>query len=175
MLNHNKIIKEIEKVQDTIINVKNELTTLKNRVRAYKGWTKKYRQQQKALQQEVISLKNDHKIVCQQKDQVNQENKELKIKQQELLENLALAQQAIESREKSLSKLDDIIAKIEQYKKVCERANKIAYADKVYLIQEAEKIFCYEQIVNLEFDLDSREYTQMFTDQASINRNLLNN
>ncbi len=173
MLSHNKIIKEIEKVEDTIVNVKNELKTLKNRVRAYKGWTKKYRQQQKALHQKVITLQNDNQIVCQQRDRVNQE---LYLKQQELLKAVAEAKQAKELRDKALSQLDDIIAKIEQYKEVCDRANKITYADKVYLIQEAEKLFFDEKVINLDPpDLDEKEYPQMFTDQASTNRSLLNN
>jgi chromosome segregation ATPase len=173
MLNHNRIIKEIEKVEDTIVNVKNELKTLKNRVRAYKGWTKKYRKQQKALNQEVVTLKNDNQIVCRQRDRVNQE---LYLKQQELLKAVEEAKQAKELRDKALSQLDDIIAKIEQYKEVCDRANRITYADKIYLIQAAEKLFFDEKIINLDFPyLDEKEYPQMFTDQASTNRSLLNN
>lgn len=173
MLNCNRIIKKLEKVEDTIVNVKDELKTLKNRVRAYKGWTKKYRQQQKALNQEVITLKNDNQIVCQQRDQANQK---LYLKQQELLKAVAEAKQAKELRDKALSQLDDIIAKIEQYKEVCDRANKITYADKVYLIQAAEKLFFNEKVINLDPpDIDEKEYPQMFTDQASTNRYLLNN
>jgi uncharacterized phage infection (PIP) family protein YhgE len=173
MLNSNKIIKKIKKVENTIDNVKSELKTLQNRVRAYKGWTKKYRKQQATLRQEVITLKNDNQIVCQQRDRANQE---LNLKQQELLEAVIEAKQAKELRDKALSQLDNIIAKIEQYKEICERANKITYSDKVYLIQEAEKLFFDETIINLDPpDLDEKEYPQMYTDQASVGRNLLNN
>lgn len=173
MLNHNRIIKEIEKVEDTIVNVKNELKTLKNRVRAYKGWTKKYRKQQKDLQQEVVTLKNDNQIVCQQRDRANQE---LYLKQQELLIAVTEAKEAKELRDKALSQLDGIIAKIEQYKEICDRANKITYTDKIYLIQEAEKLFFDEKVINSDSPcLDEKEYPQMFTDQASTNRSLLNN
>jgi chromosome segregation ATPase len=172
MLNSNKIIQKIEKVENTIDNVKNELKTLQNRVRAYKGWTKKYRKQQETLRQEVITLKNDNQIVCQQRDRANQE---LNLKQQELLEAVIEAKQAKELRDKALSQLDDIIAKIEQYKEICDRANKITYADKVYLIKEAEKLFFGEEIINSTIDLDSKEHPQMYTDQASVGRSLLNN
>ncbi|MEN9518912.1 MAG: hypothetical protein RLZZ381_1500, partial [Cyanobacteriota bacterium] len=68
--------------------------------------------------------------------------------------------------------------KIEQYREICDRASQITYADKIYLIKEAEKLFFDEAIIDTEnthSEFDRKLQAQMFTDQASINRNLLDN
>ncbi len=69
------------------------------------------------------------------------------------------------------------IAKIEEYRIVCEKANKITYADKVYLIKAAEKLFFDDDIVDLNdrVNWSTQDKPQMFTDPASINRSLLDN
>lgn len=131
MPNPQNVIKEIHRIELVTLKVKKELKTLKNRVRAYKGWTKRYRKQQK-------ELKQDNLAISKQRDQAVQE---LEIKQQCLLETVEQANEAKESRDQALSQLDNVIAKIEQYREICIKANKIAYADKVYLIKEAEKLF----------------------------------
>lgn len=163
MQDSQNIVKEIKRVETITLNVKQEIKTLKNRVRAYKGWTKRYRQQQK-------ELKRTNLIVCQEKERAIQE---LEVKQQCLLETVEEARQAKELRDKALSQLDEVIAKIEQYKEICDRANQITYANKTYLIKEAEKLFFDDPVINLEFKLDSREKPQMFTDKASVARSLL--
>lgn len=170
MLSRENIVKEIQRVENITLGVKEEIKTLKNRVRAYKGWTKRYRKQHKELKQEAIVLKNDNIIISQERDTAVQE---LNIKQQSLLKAVEEARQAKELRDKALSELDEIIAKIEQYKEICDRANKIIYADKIYLIKEAEKLFFDEEILTKDINLNTREYPQMFTDQASIGRSLL--
>ena len=115
-------------------------------------------------------MQKDCRAAYQERDRAN---RELNIKQQELLKAVEEAKQAKELRDKAITQLDEIIAKIEQYKDICDRANKITYADKVYLIKEAEKLFFDEDIIERDFNLDSREYPQMFTDRASIGRSLL--
>ena len=170
MLSRQDIVREIHRVEVITLNVKQEIKTLKNRVRAYKGWTKKYRQQQKELKQQTALLKQDYIKVCQQRDEVVQE---LQIKQQSLLDSVESAKYAKESRDKALSQLEEVIAQIEQYKEVCDRANKISYADKIYLIQEAEKLLFDKEILTLNIEFDSRSQPQMFTDPASIGRSLL--
>ncbi len=99
--------------------------------------------------------------------------RELQLKQQDLLEAVAEAKQAIHLRDNALSQLDEVITKIEQFKEICDRANKMSYADKIYLIREAEKLLFEEEILTVDLKLDSRAQPQMFTDQASIGRSLL--
>ncbi|MDJ0588599.1 MAG: hypothetical protein QNJ72_01215 [Pleurocapsa sp. MO_226.B13] len=171
MPNHYKIVKEIKRVESTIFNVQRELKTLKNRVRAYKGWTKRYRQQQKELQKEITVLKSNNKIVCQQRDEQSQEVKQ---KQTALLNAVRDAKIAQESRDKALLELENVIARIDEFKQACDRINQITYANKADLIKEAEKLLFEEEIIDDELNLDEREYPQMFTDPASINRSLLN-
>ena len=173
MLNRKQIIKEIARVENKILGVQSELKTLKNRVRAYKGWTRRYRKQLKSLEQEAIILRNNNRYICQEKDRLTNE---LDIKQQELLQAIINAKEAKEDRDLAISQLDAVIFKIEEYRAICEKANKITYADKVYLIKAAEKLFFDDEIINLENDIgnwDSKDKPQMFTDRASINRSLL--
>ncbi len=125
------IIEDIQRIKTNTLNIKREIKTLKNRVRAYKGWTKRYRKQQQ-------ELKHTNLVISQQKDEAVQE---LELKQQRLLKTVEEAKQAKELRDKALSQLDEVIAKIKQYKEVCQRATQITYADKIYLIKEAEKLF----------------------------------
>ncbi len=67
-----------------------------------------------------------------------------------------------------------MIAKIELFKDACEKADKIRYSDKYYLIKEAENLLFGEEILTRREELlDHRDSPQMFTDQASINRSLL--
>ncbi|MEM7595329.1 MAG: hypothetical protein AAF383_28175, partial [Cyanobacteria bacterium P01_A01_bin.83] len=134
--------------------------------RAYKGWTTRYRRQQK-------ELKQDNLAIAQQRDRAIQDLQESQIKQQNLLKTVEEAKQAIESRDQALAKLDEVIDKIEQYRKICIKANKIAYADKVYLIKEAENLFFDEEILTIDIELNSNSKPQMFEDQASIGRYLL--
>ena len=84
-----------------------------------------------------------------------------------------MAREAKELRDQALLELDEVINKIEQFKEICDRAHKIAYADKIYLIKEAEKLFFDEEIINLDITFDRRYEAQMLTDQASIKRSLL--
>lgn len=170
MLDRNHVIKEIKRVENITLNVKQELKTLKNRVRAYKVWTKRYRKQKEELKQEAAILKHANLVVCQQRDEVTED---LKIKQHKLLEAVEKASKSKAERDLALSQLDEVITKIEQYKEVCERASKINYADKTYLIREAEKLFFDEELLNQDLNLDSKESPQMFTDPASIGRSLL--
>ena len=170
MPKYQDIVQRISQVEIVTNNVKKELKTLKNRVRAYKGWTKKYRNQQKELKQ--INL-----VVCRQRDEAVQELQELKLKlkQQSLWETIEAAKEAKQQRDEALLQLDEVINKIEQYKKICDRASQIAYADKIYLIKEAEQLLFNEEIINPELEFDPKSQPQMFTDRASINRNLLDN
>ncbi|HEY9771409.1 MAG TPA: hypothetical protein V6C71_23435 [Coleofasciculaceae cyanobacterium] len=175
MLSRQDIVREIHRVEVITLNVKKEIKTLKNSVRAYKGWTKKYRQQQNELKQQNAILKQDYLAVCQQRDEVEKQLQQLQIKQQHLLESLEEAKYAKESRDKAVSQLEKVIAKIEQYKEACDRANKISYADKIYLIKEAENLLFNEEIPTWDIDIkfDSRSQPQMFTDPAAIGRSLL--
>lgn len=173
MLSRQDIVQEIQRVEVITLNVKKEIKTLKNRVRAYKGWTKKYRQQQNELKQQNAILKQDYLTVCQQKDEIEKQLQQLKIKQQYLLESVKEGKYAKESRDQAVSQLEEVIAKIEQYKEACDRANKISYADKIYLIREAEQLLFGESIINENIKLDSKSQPQMFTDQAAIGRSLL--
>ncbi len=158
------IVEEIQRVKTITLNVKREIKTLKDRVRAYKGWTKRYRKQQQ-------ELKHTNLVISEQRDRAVQE---LELKQQRLLETIEEAKQAKQLRDKALSQLDEVIAKIEQYKKVCQRANQITYADKVYLIKEAEKLFFDEEIITVDIiNFDSKTQSQMLTSQADIGRSLL--
>lgn len=163
MLSRQDIVQEIRRVELVTQNVKREIKTLKNRVRAYKGWTKRYRQQ-------IHGLKQDNAAISLQRDKALQE---LQIKQQSLLDAVAEAKQAKEKRDRAILQLDEVIAKIEQYQEICQRANKITYADKTYLIKEAERLFFDEEIISQEIEFDSQQQPQMLTDRASIGRSLL--
>ena len=136
MSNFQNITQEICKIEVSFLNIKQEIKTLKNRVRGYKGWTKRYRKQLKELKQDNLAVSK----------QRNQAIQELEIKQQRLVETVEEARQAKELRDQAISQLEDVIAKIEQYKEICQKANKISYADKTYLIKEAEKLFFDEEI-----------------------------
>ncbi|MEL6441167.1 MAG: hypothetical protein AAFQ80_18180 [Cyanobacteria bacterium J06621_8] len=166
MSNSQSITIEINKLESRFLNVKKEIKTLKNRVRAYKGWTTKYRRKQQ-------ELKRDNLAITQERDRAVQDLEELRIKQQGLLMAVEEAKQAKELRDQALSQLDSIIDKIEQYREVCIKANKMTYADKVYLIKEAEKLFFEEEILTIDIKLDPDSQPQMFEDQASIGRYLL--
>jgi hypothetical protein len=166
MNKYQDIIQRISEVEIVTLNVKKELKTLKNRVRAYKGWTKKYRNQQKELKQTNLAL-------CKQRDEAVQELQELQLKQQSLWETIEVAKEAKQQRDDALLQLEEVINKIEQYREICAQASQIAYTDKIYLIREAERLFFDEEIINQNIELDRKSQSQMFTDQASINRNLL--
>lgn len=168
MPKYQEIVQRISQVEIVTLNLKKELKTLKNRVRAYKGWTKKYRNQQKELKQTNL-------VVCKQRDEAVQELQQLKLKQQSLGETIETAKEAKQQRDEALLQLDEVINKIEQYKKICDRASQIAYADKIYLIKEAEQLLFNEEIINPDLEFDPKSQPQMFTDRASINRNLLDN
>jgi hypothetical protein len=163
MKERQNIIEDIQRIKTNTLNIKREIKTLKDRVRAYKGWTKRYRKQQQ-------ELKHTNLVISQQRDEAVQE---LELKQQRLLETVEEAKQAKELRDKALSQLDEVIAKIEQYKEVCQRANQMTYADKIYLIQEAEKLFFDEEIITVDINFDSKTQSQMLTSQADIGRSLL--
>ncbi len=163
MSNSQNITKEIRRIEVVTLNVKKEIKTLKNRVRAYKGWTKRYRKQQQELKQDnlAISKERDNAV------------KELELKQQHLLETVEEAKQAKELRDQALLQLDEVINKIEQYKEICKKANKISYADKIYLIKEAEKLFFDEEIITTDIELDSTGKPQLESGQAALGRYLL--
>ena len=160
------LTQEIRRIEVNFLNVKQEINTLKNRIRAYKGWTTKYRRKQ-------AQLKQDNLAITQQRDQAIQDLEELRNKQQHLLEQVKQGQQAKVARDNAKAKLDDVINKIEQYREICIKANKITYADKVYLIQEAEKLFFDDEIVTIDIEFNRDSQPQMFEDQASIGRYLL--
>ena len=166
MLSRQDIVQEIRRVEVVTLNVKKEIKSLKNRVRAYKGWTKRYRKQ-------LHELKQDNAAISRQRDKALQDLQELQVKQQDLLQAVAEAKQAKERRDRAILQLDEVIAKIEQYREVCLRANKITYADKTYLIKEAERLFFDEEIISQDIEFDSQEQPQMLTDRASIGRSLL--
>ena len=149
----NNILQEIKLVQNTIFNVQKEIKTLKRRVAAYKGWTKRYRKQQQDLRQEKEELQK----------QVTQ-----------LSTQIEAGQKAKNQRDNAIAELNNLIAKIELFKVACEKADKIRYADKYYLIKEAENLLFGEEVLTpTEEILDYRDSPQMFTDPASINRSLL--
>lgn len=147
------IIKEINRVETLTLNVKKEIKTLKKRIGGYKGWTKRYRKQNQELREEKEKL-------------------EIQISQ--LLSSIQQAKEAKEKGDKARQELNELINKIELYKQVCEKAIKITYADKIYLIQEAERLFFQEEIsLEVTETVNSKDNPQMFTDTASINRSLL--
>lgn len=146
------IIKEIKRVECSTLNVRKEVKALKKRVGKYKSWTKRYRKQTEELKQEKEKLK----------EQVTQ-----------LLLSIEAGKSAKEQGDKARQELSILIDKIEQYHDICERALKITYADKTYLIKEAEKLLFAEEILVNAIEIDPKEKPQMFTDPASINRDLL--
>jgi hypothetical protein len=116
-----------------------------------------------------------NKIVCKQRDEALEE---LSFKRAELLKSLQEAKQAKQDRDRSLANLDEVIGKLEAYQKVCEKVkNQIYERDKslaILLIEEAERLLFEEETTStIEVKLDAKESPQMFTDQASINRSLL--
>ena len=146
----NNILQEIKQIQDTVFNVQKEIKTLKRRVAGYKGWTKRYRKQNKELIEEKEALQN------------------------QLVYQVQLGQQAKKQRDIAIEELNNLIAKIEAYKITCKKAEQIRYADKTYLIKEAENLLFEEEVLTEgEEVLDYRNSPQMFTDPASINRSLL--
>ena len=163
MSNSQNITKEIRRIEVVTLNVKKEIKTLKNRVRAYKEWTKRYRKQQKELKQDNLAISKERDIAV----------KELEIKQQHLLETVEEARQAKELRDKALLQLDEVINKIEQYKEICKKADQISYADKIYLIKEAEKLFFDEKIITVDVEFDPKEKPQLESGQAALGRYLL--
>lgn len=171
MLNRHEIIEEIKRIESTIISVQCELKTLKNPVRAYKGWMKRHYRQKKELQQEIRVLKHCNTIACQQRDEQSQKVRQ---KQAALLNAVQEARIAQKSRDKALLELDKVIARIDEFKQACDRINQITYANKADLIKKAEELLFEEEIIDDELNLDEREYPQMFSDRASINRSLLN-
>ncbi len=166
MSNFQNIIQEIQRIEVSFLNVKQEIKTLQNTVRAYKGWTTKYRKQQKELKQANLAISKE-------RDRAIKNFNELQAKQQYLLQEVEKGKQAKESRDQALLQFDDLITKIEQYREICIKANKIAYADKEYLIKEAEKLFFEEEIPTVDVEFNSDSKPQMFEDQRSIVRYLL--
>ncbi|BAZ46246.1 hypothetical protein NIES4102_32760 [Chondrocystis sp. NIES-4102] len=116
-----------------------------------------------------------NKIVCQQRDQALQE---LSIKREELLKSLQEAKIAKKDRDISLSNLDEVISKLEAYQNICQEVkSKISQGKRVdadLLIEYAERLLFEEELGSTsERKLDYLENSYMFTDQASINRSLL--
>ena len=143
----NNLRQEIQQVQNTIYNVQKEIKTLKTRVAGYKGWTKRYRQQ---------------------KQQLIKENEDLHQKISQLACQIEAGQQAKSQRDNAIKELNDLITRIESYKEVCEKADKIHYADKYYLIKEAENLLFDEEIEkHKEYVPDHRDSPQIYTDPAS--------
>ena len=149
----NNIRQEIKQIQNTIFNVQKEIKTLKRRVAAYKGWTKRYRKEKQELVKGNEALQNKISALANQ---------------------VELGTQAKNQRDVAINELNNLIKRIEAFKKSCEKADKIRYADKYYLIKEAENLLFDEEILSPKEEiLDYRDSSQMFTDPASINRSLL--
>ncbi|MBE9168173.1 hypothetical protein IQ238_11840 [Pleurocapsales cyanobacterium LEGE 06147] len=166
------IIQEIKRLENVTLDVKKEIKILRRRVGAYKGWLTRYRKQKEELKKEASLLKVANRMACEQRDKLQ---RELNLKKEELLRSVQDGKKAKEERDKAIYELDKIIEKIELYKQICKKANKISYSDKTYLIKEAERLFFEEESVNQESELiNSRDKPQMFTDPASINRSLSN-
>jgi chromosome segregation ATPase len=165
------IFKEIKRLENITLDVKKEIKILKRRVGAYKGWLTRYRKQREELKKEMSLLIFANRVACKQRDELQ---RELDLKKKELFRSVQDGKKAKEERDMAISELDKIIEKIESYKQICEKANKITYADKTYLIKEAENLFFEEDPINQEIELiNSRDNPQMFTDSASIGRSLL--
>jgi len=168
MPSYQDVVAEVSKVKETIFGVQQEIQTLKNRVRAYKGWTTKYRRQQKELKQTNL-------IIRQERDNARRELQELQIRQQELLEAVREGVNAEEDRNRALAQLEEVISRIEQYREICDRYNQMTFARKADLIREAEKLFFDEPVIDDSIYFDRGSQPQMFTDRASICRDLLDN
>ena len=166
MPNYKYVVTEILRVESITVGIQQEIKTLKNRVRAYKGWTKRYRKQQQELKQENTAISK-------QRDDALQDLATLKIKQEELLNNLSAASQAALERDIALSQLDEVIAKIEQYREICDRLSQMTFARKEDLIREAEKLFFDDPVLDDSVDFDRQNQPQMFEDRASVARYLL--
>ena len=155
-------LQEIQRLQNTIHEAKQEFKKLKRSLGGYKGWLTRYRKEKK-------ELKFVNNLVCKQRDEALDE---LSLKQVELLKSLQEGQQAKKDRDKAIAKLDGVITKLEKYRKMCERAREIKDKDSDYLLREAERLFFQDEF-EIEIKLNERDNPQMFTDQASINRSLL--
>ena len=163
MPSYQDVVTEVLRVKETILGVQQEIQTLKNRVRAYKGWTKRYRRQREELKQANL-------VVCQERDAAIQQ---LQIRQEQLLGQIEEARKATELRNTALLQLDDVIERIEQYREICDRYNQMTYARPQDLIREAERLFFEDPVIEMNVNFDPREQPQMFTDRASIARDLL--
>ncbi len=155
-------LKEIKRLQDIIYDAKQDFKKLKRSLGGYKGWLTRYRKETK-------ELKYVNNLVCKQRDEALNE---LSLKQAELLKSLQEGQQAKKDRDKAISKLDEVIIKLEKYKTICEKARESNDENSDYLLREAEKLFFQDEI-EIEIKLNDRDSPQMFTDPASINRSLL--
>ena len=122
----------------------------------------------------VKELMFANKIVCQQRDQALQE---LSFKRAELLKSLQEAKIAKKDRDISISNLDEVISKLEAYQNICQQVkSKISNGKRVdadLLIEYAERLLFQEDTESTSERLDYFENSYMFTDQASINRSLL--
>ena len=114
MPNYQYVVGEILRVRETIFGVQQEIQTLRNSVRAYRGWTTRYRRRQKELEQTNL-------VICRERDEARRKLQELQIRQQELLEAVREAGNAVEDRDRALSQLEEVINKIEQYREICDR------------------------------------------------------
>lgn len=153
---------EINRLQCIVLEAKKDFEKLKRSLAGYKGWRTRYKRKNE-------ELKFVNNLVCKQRDQAL---KELSLKQVELLKSLQEGQQAKKDRDKAISKLDEIITKLEKYQRICETKRENDTQGSDYLLQEAERLFFREEI-EIEIKLDRRDSPQMFTDRASINRSLL--
>ena len=168
MPSYQYVITEVSRVQETIFGVQQEIQTLKYSIRAYKGWTTRYRRRQRELEQANI-------VLSQQRDEARKELQKLQIRQQELLKEIREGIDAKEARDRALSKLDEVINKIEQYREICDRYNQMTFARKEDLIREAERLFFDVPVIDDTIDFDYQSQPQMLTDRASICRDLLDN
>ena len=168
MPSYQDVITEVSRVKETIFGVQQEIQTLKYSIRAYKGWTTRYRRRQRELEQANI-------VITQERDDARIKLQELQNRQQELLKEIREGIDAKEARDRALSKLDEVINKIEQYREICDRYNQMTFARKEDLIREAERLFFDVPVINDTIDFDYQSQPQMLTDRASICRDLLDN
>ena len=113
MPSYQDVVTEFSRIETIIFGVQQEIKTLKYSVRAYKGWTTKYRQKQKELKQANI-------VITQERDDARIKLQELQIRQQELLKEIRKGIDAKEARDRALSKLDEVINRIEHYREICD-------------------------------------------------------
>ena len=163
MSRYQHVIQEFSRIETIVLGVQKEIKTLKNRVRAYKGWTKRYRRQREELKQANL-------VISQERDAAIQQ---LQIRQEQLLEQIQKAVEATKSRDAALLQLDDVINRIERYREICDRYNQMTFARKADLIKEAERLFFEDPVIETNVNFDPKDKPQMFTDRASIVRDLL--